>query len=230
MPTALITGASSGLGLALTRALAQDGWDLVVDARGADRLHRATAGLPAVHRHPGDVTDPGHRAELVAACRELGGIDLLVNNAGGLGPSPLPTLGEFPLPALEELYRVNVVAPLGLIQLSLPLLAACGGVIVNITSDAATAVYPGWGGYGSSKAALEQIGAVLGAECTGSVRVYSFDPGDLRTPMHQAAFPDDDISDRPLPESVVPAFRSLLAERPGNGRYQAGDLVPGARA
>ena len=222
MPTALITGASSGLGRALATDLAQDGWDLVVDARDADRLHAALAGLgPKVHAIPGDVTDPSHRQVLAEHATEL---DLLVNNAGGLGPSPLPPLCEFPLAALEELYRVNVVAPLGLIQLTLPALSARNGTIVNITSDAASAVYPGWGGYGSSKAALEHIGAVLGAESTGGLRVYSFDPGDLRTPMHQAAFPDEDISDRPLPETVVPAFRRLIERRPPNGRYTAADL------
>ncbi|GAB6899517.1 SDR family NAD(P)-dependent oxidoreductase [Kineosporia succinea] len=224
MPVALVTGASSGLGRALAAALADAGWDVVVDARGASRLTKALAPYPNVHRHPGDVTDSRHRRELIAACTELGGLDLLVNNAGGLGPSPLPALGEFPLSSLEDLFTVNVVAPLGLIQLALPILAERDGTIVNITSDAASAVYPGWGGYGATKAALEQIGAVLGAECTGSVRVYSFDPGDLRTPMHQAAFPDEDISDRPLPESVVPAFVKLLEERPSNGRYSADDL------
>ncbi len=135
--------------------------------------------------------------------------------------------GRNPPRALEDLYRVNVIAPLGLIQLFLKTLAAHSGTIVNITSDAASGVYPGWGGYGSSKAALEQIGAVLGAECTGGVRVYSFDPGDLRTPMHQMAFPGEDISDRPLPESVVPAFRRLIQERPPNGRYPAADLSEG---
>ncbi|GAB3243915.1 SDR family NAD(P)-dependent oxidoreductase [Kineosporia babensis] len=222
MPTALITGGSSGLGLALTTALAQDGWELVVDARDADRLHSAVQHLgPNVRALPGDVTDPAHRQALAALVPEL---DLLVNNAGGLGPSPLPALCEFPLAALEDLYRVNVVAPLGLIQATLPALSRRNGTIVNITSDAASAVYPGWGGYGSSKAALEQIGAVLGAESTGSIRVYSFDPGDLRTPMHQAAFVGEDISDRPLPESVVPAFRQLLERRLPNGRYAASDL------
>jgi NAD(P)-dependent dehydrogenase (short-subunit alcohol dehydrogenase family) len=222
MPTALITGASSGLGLALTRALTREGWDLVVDARHAGALTAAVQDLgPSVRAIPGDITDPAHRQALAEAAGDL---DLLVNNAGGLGPSPLPRLGEFPLTALEDLYRVNVIAPLGLIQLFLGNLAERSGTIVNITSDAAGAVYPGWGGYGSSKAALEQIGAVLGAECTGGVRVYSFDPGDLRTPMHQSAFPGEDISDRPLPETVVPAFLRLIGERPPNGRYQASDL------
>ncbi len=224
MPTALITGASSGLGLALTTALAQDGWEITVDARDARRLTEAVGGLGAkVHALAGDVTDPAHRQALA---EQAGDLDLLVNNAGGLGPSPLPALCEFPLGALEELYRVNVVAPLGLIQLTMPGLAARNGTIVNVTSDAASAVYPGWGGYGSSKAALEQIGAVLGAESTGSIRVYSFDPGDLRTPMHQAAFVGEDISDRPLPETVVPAFRRLIERRPPNGRYSAADLKP----
>lgn len=225
MPVAIVTGGSSGLGRALTTAFAEDGWEVVTDARDAARLQEAVAGLgPRVHPVVGDVTDPQHRAELAETAERLGGIDLLVNNAGGLGPSPLPTLCEFPLNSLEELYRVNVVAPLGLMQLTLPLLAARNGTIVNVTSDAASAVYPGWGGYGSSKAALEQVSAVLGAESTGGVRVYSFDPGDLRTPMHQAAFVGEDISDRPLPESVVPAFRRLIENRPPNGRYSAADL------
>jgi NAD(P)-dependent dehydrogenase (short-subunit alcohol dehydrogenase family) len=225
MPVALVTGASSGLGLALTMALAQNNWDVVVDARNAEALYQATQHLgPQVRAIPGDLTDPAHREALAEAVKDL---DLLVNNAGGLGPSPLPTLGEFPLGALEDLYRINVIAPLGLIQLFLKTLAERGGTIVNITSDAASAVYPGWGGYGSSKAALEQIGAVLGAECTGGVRVYSFDPGDLRTPMHQSAFPGEDISDRPLPETVVPALLRLIGERPPNGRYQASDLREG---
>jgi NAD(P)-dependent dehydrogenase (short-subunit alcohol dehydrogenase family) len=224
MPTGIITGASRGLGLALARALAADGWRLVVDARGADDLTHATAGLPNLTAVPGDVADPEHRRALVAAAGER--IDLVVNNASLLGPSPQPPLATYPLDVLEQVYRVDVLAPLALVQLALPRLPA-GGRILNVTSDAAVEPYPGWGGYGSAKAALEQLSAVLAAEHP-SLRVYAVDPGDMRTRMHQEAFPGEDISDRPPPEDSVPALLALVSGDVPSGRYRAADL--GVRA
>ena len=230
MPVAMITGASRGFGKALAEDLARDGWDLVIDARDGSALGLAAEAVSAAGREArvravsGDIAEPAHRAELVAAARELGGLDLLVNNASLLGPSPQPTLDAYPLDVLETVYRVNVIAPLGLIQLALPLLVASHGTIVDVTSDAGVEGYEGWGGYGSSKAALEQLSNVLAAEQPG-IHVYWFDPGDMRTQMHQEAFPGDDISDRPLPETVVPQLRTLLREVPPSGRYRAADLV-----
>jgi NAD(P)-dependent dehydrogenase (short-subunit alcohol dehydrogenase family) len=229
MPVGIVTGASKGLGLALARSLADDGWSLVIDARSAEALEEARADLAArgaaVAAVPGDVADPGHRSALVEAARGLGGLDLLVNNASELGPSPLPALADYPLAELERVYRVNVLAPLALVQLALPLLrAGGGGRIVNVSSDAAVEAYQGWGGYGSSKAALEQLTAVLAAE-EPDVRVYAVDPGDMRTAMHQAAFPGEDISDRPPPEASVPGLRRLIDGHQPSGRYRAGDLA-----
>jgi len=229
MPVALITGASRGFGAALARDLAADGWDLVIDARGSAALDQITAELSAtgarVASIAGDITDAGHRQALVdAATERFGRLDLLVLNAGALGPSPQPTLDRYPLDALAEVYLVNVVAPLGLVQEALSLLLASQGAIVAITSDASVEGYEGWGGYGSSKAALEQLANVLAAE-QPTLPVYRFDPGDMRTQMHQDAFPGEDISDRPLPETVVPALRSLLFNRPPSGRYRAADLL-----
>jgi NAD(P)-dependent dehydrogenase (short-subunit alcohol dehydrogenase family) len=232
MSVAIITGASRGLGEALAAALAGAGWRLVLDARGGDALRAAAARLAErtrVTAVPGDVTDAGHRTALLAAADELGGADLLVNNAGILGPSPQPPLARYPLDALRAVYEVNVLAPLALTQLALPGLRWRGGAVVNITSDAAVEPYPGWGGYGSAKAALEQASRVLAAE-EPAVRVWWVDPGDLRTRMHQEAFPGEDISDRPLPQTVVPAFLRLLAERPESGRVRAGDLLAEAGA
>jgi NAD(P)-dependent dehydrogenase (short-subunit alcohol dehydrogenase family) len=223
MPVAIITGASRGLGLALATGLTEAGWRLVVDGRDAGALADAAGPLGA-RAVPGDVTDPAHRAALVATAGELGGADLLVNNAGILGPSPQPRLGDYPLDVLRDVYEVNVVGPLGLIQLALPGLRARGGAIVNVTSDAAVEGYEGWGGYGSAKAAVEQASNVLAAE-EPAVRVWRVDPGDLRTRMHQEAFPDEDISDRPLPETVVPAFLRLVTERPESGRVRLADLA-----
>jgi NAD(P)-dependent dehydrogenase (short-subunit alcohol dehydrogenase family) len=225
MSTAIITGGSRGFGLALATDLVRDGWNVVIDGRDADAVHAAAHRLgPNAIPVPGDVTDAAHREALVAAAWELGRLDLLVNNASELGPSPLPTLRRLPLDVLEHLYRVNVIAPLGLVQEALPLLEGRDGAIVDVTSDAAVEAYDGWGGYGSSKAALDQLSAVLGVEEAG-VRVWSFDPGDMRTQMHQDAFPGEDISDRPEPASVVPALRRLLADRPPSGRYRASDLL-----
>ncbi|MFI5589286.1 SDR family NAD(P)-dependent oxidoreductase [Amycolatopsis sp. NPDC051758] len=220
MPTALVTGASAGLGRALAAALVSRKWTVVGDGRDAAALSSAAReiGFTAV---PGDVADPAHRAALADACPSL---DLLVNNASSLGVSPLPPLARYPLAELEDVYRVNVFAPLALAQLLLPALTASRGTIVNVSSDAAVEAYEGWGGYGSAKAALDQLTAVLGAE-NPDLAVYAVDPGDLRTAMHQRAFPGEDISDRPLPETAVPAFLRLLAERPPSGRYRAADLL-----
>ncbi len=218
--TALITGASRGLGFALAKTLAQQGWNLIIDGRDAQALHTASAALSRwtdVIMLPGDIADPHHRAELSGAA--AGGLDALVNNASTLGPSPLPALLDYPLDALEQVYRVNVVAPLGLIQALRGTLRP-QAVIVNVTSDAGVEAYPGWGGYGSSKAALEQLSAVLALENPGW-HVYWVDPGDMRTQMHQDAFPGEDISDRPLPETSVPGFLTLLDGKLPNGRYQA---------
>ena len=230
MAVAIITGASRGLGLALTAGLAAAGWRLVVDGRNAGDLAEAVESVTGggqVVAVPGDVTDPAHRLALIAEADRLGGVDLLVNNAGILGPSPQPALADYPLGALREVYEVNVVAPLALIQLALPDLRARRGAVVTITSDAAVEAYPGWGGYGSAKAAIEQASQVLAAE-EPDLRVWWVDPGDLRTRMHQEAFPGEDISDRPLPETVVPAFRRLLAEAPPSGRIRLAALLTGA--
>ena len=230
MATAMVTGGSRGLGRALVGALIQRGWTVVTDARDANALEvlkREAVGPGLLVAEAGDVTDDAHRRRLAEIVEEMGGIlDVLVNNAGGLGPSPLPALAELPLESLEELHRVNVVAPLGLIQHLLPALRRSGGAVVNITSDAAVEAYPGWGGYGSTKAALEAISAVLRAEEEG-LRVYAVDPGDLRTDMHQAAFPGEDISDRPRPETAAPGLVALIESgRPG-GRYRLSDLAAG---
>jgi NAD(P)-dependent dehydrogenase (short-subunit alcohol dehydrogenase family) len=218
MAVAIITGGFRGLGRVLAADLAADGWDVVVDAR---HLTNVPTGVTAIE---GDVTDPAHRAALVAAADRLGGIDLLVNNASTLGATPLPRLAGYPLASLRDVLETNVVAPLALVQLALPLLRRAGGAIVNVTSDAAVEGYEGWGGYGASKAALDQLSNVLAAE-EPDLRVWAFDPGDMRTQLHQDAFPGEDISDRPQPESVVPAFRCLLAQRPPSGRVRAAELT-----
>lgn len=220
--TALITGASRGLGLALAHGLARAGWALMIDARGVEALEAAHAELTAlttVRALAGDVTDRAHRRALAATARELGGLDAVVNNAGILGPSPQPALLDYPLDMLEEVFRANVVAPLGVLQAVRDELKP-GACLVNITSDAGVEAYPGWGGYGSSKAALEQLSHVLAAE-RPDLRVYWVDPGDMRTAMHQAAFPGEDISDRPLPEDSVPGLVALLSGDAPSGRYQA---------
>jgi NAD(P)-dependent dehydrogenase (short-subunit alcohol dehydrogenase family) len=224
MPVALITGASRGLGRAIARSLNERGWSMVIDARGADDLAAVAAELPNVRAVAGDVTDSWHRAALADAVESFGELHLLVNNASHLGPSPQPQLADYALSDFAEVYRVNVTAPLALIQQVLPSLLANGGTVVNVSSDAAVEAYAGWGGYGSTKAALDQLTAILGAE-QPTLRVYAFDPGDMRTEMHQRAFPGEDISDRPEPESVVPSFLRLLEERPPSGRYRASDLT-----
>jgi NAD(P)-dependent dehydrogenase (short-subunit alcohol dehydrogenase family) len=224
MPTAIVTGASRGLGLALARVLAGWEWRLVIDGRDAADLTSARAVLSErteVIALAGDVADEAHRRDLIAAAGP--GFDVLVNNASTLGPSPQPALADYPLDALEAVYRVNVLAPLRLAQLALPLLRE-GGRIVNVTSDAAVEPYEGWGGYGSSKAALEQLTAILAAEHP-DLRVYAVDPGDMRTRMHQEAFPGEDISDRPPPEESVPGLLPLVHGELPSGRYRARELA-----
>jgi NAD(P)-dependent dehydrogenase (short-subunit alcohol dehydrogenase family) len=219
MPNAIITGASRGLGLALARALAADGWRLTIDARTAGELERAARELGRVSEVvalAGDVADPAHRQALVSAAGD--GIDLLVNNASALGPSPQPPLATYPLDVLERVYAVNVLAPLALTQLLLPR-AARNATIINISSDAAVEAYPGWGGYGSAKAALDHLSATLAAE-RPDLRVYAADPGDMRTQLHQEAFPGEDISDRPLPETAVPGLLALIRGDHASGRYR----------
>jgi NAD(P)-dependent dehydrogenase (short-subunit alcohol dehydrogenase family) len=224
MSVALVTGASHGLGRAVTRALVARSWRVVVDARGRDDLLELAAELgPGVMPIPGDIAEPSHRAELASAVRGLGRVDLLVNNASTLGSSPLPPLARYPLDALDDVLLTNVLAPLGLIQLVLPELRVARGAVINISSDAAVEAYPGWGGYGAAKAALDHLSAVLAVE-ESDIGVYAFDPGDMRTAMHQAAFPGEDISDRPEPETVVPALLRLVDDRPPSGRYRAADL------
>jgi NAD(P)-dependent dehydrogenase (short-subunit alcohol dehydrogenase family) len=219
--TAIVTGASRGLGLALTRELAQRGWHVIADARDGERLERALAGAATVTRIPGDVADPGHRKEIAEAAPD--GVDLLVNNASALGPSPQPALAGYPLAELERVYAVNTIAPLALIQLLLPGLRRRHGRIIDVSSDAAVEPYEGWGGYGSSKAALDQLTAVLAAE-EPDVRVYACDPGDMNTDLHQQAFPGEDISDRPAPETVVPALLRLIEGDLPGGRYRAQEI------
>lgn len=232
MPVAIITGASKGLGRALAEALAGRGWDLVLDARTVEVLEETVAGLRAygtrVTAVPGDVTDAGHRAELVAAARRLGGVDLLVSNASALGAEPLVRLDALPLEGLRRALEVNVVAALALVQEALPLLRVSGaGAVVTVSSDAAAEAYETWGGYGASKAALDHLAAVLGVEEPG-LRVWAVDPGDMATDLYAAAVPDDD-EPRPAPARVVPAFLRLLDERPASGRYAAPSLPAGRR-
>src|SRR4051794_7399189 len=226
--TALVTGASRGLGRALATALGADGWHLVLDARDGDRLAAAVATLPFPDRVTalaGDVTDPEHRAALAAALPDR--LDLLVNNASDLGPSPLPPLADLPPDVFARVLAVNTVAPLALFQAALPALGRAGGRVVNISSDAAAEAYAGWGGYGASKAALDQLSAVLAQEHP-ALRIYAVDPGDMNTDMHQAAFPGEDISDRPAPETVVPALLRLAEDDdpPPSGRFRAADVAP----
>ena len=223
--TALITGASRGLGLALARGLASDGWMLIIDARGAEALEAARAELDRQTRVvalAGDVGDEAHRRALAMAAQSEGGLDLIVNNASMLGPSPQPALLDYPIDVLLEVYRTNVIAPLALLQAARTALKT-GARVINISSDAGVEAYPGWGGYGSSKAALEQLSAVLAAE-NPDLRVYWVDPGDMRTQMQQEAFPGEDISDRPLPEASVPGLMALIEDDHPSGRYAAREL------
>jgi NAD(P)-dependent dehydrogenase (short-subunit alcohol dehydrogenase family) len=228
--TALITGASRGLGLALATALAREGWQLIINARGQAALaqaHHDLEQLTTVTAVSGDISHKAHRQALAIAARAAGGLDLVVNNAGMLGPSPQPALLDYPLDVLEKVLRVNVVAQLGVLQAVASTLKP-DARIINITSDAGVEPYAGWGGYGASKAALEQLSAILAAELAErqpKVRVYWVDPGDMRTQMHQDAFPGEDISDRPLPEESVPGLLALLHGDWPNGRYQAPKLI-----
>jgi len=223
---AIVTGGSKGFGRALTAALLDRGWTVVADARRAEDLAATAAALNSSRliAVPGDVTDPAHRAALIVAAMDAGPLRLLVNNASRLGPSPQPALADYLAAELRDVYTTNVFAPLALTQAALPALTANDGVVVNLSSDAAVEPYEGWGGYGSSKAALDHLTAILAAENPG-IGVYAFDPGDMRTEMHQAAFPGEDISDRAEPESVVPALLRLLDTRPAAGRYRASDLL-----
>jgi NAD(P)-dependent dehydrogenase (short-subunit alcohol dehydrogenase family) len=226
---AVVTGGSRGLGRALTVSLVRGGWHVVIDARDPVRLTEMVAeiGIPhAVTAIPGDVSNPHHRMQLAEAANAVEGVDLLVNNASVLGPSPQPCLAEYPLNVLEQVYAVNTLAPLALFQVLLPQLARRSGRVVNVSSDAAVEPYPGWGGYGSTKAALDQLTAVLAAEHP-QLRIYAFDPGDMATDLHQQAFPGENISDRPSPDSVVPALLALAEADLPSGRYRAAELVVG---
>jgi NAD(P)-dependent dehydrogenase (short-subunit alcohol dehydrogenase family) len=226
MRTALITGASRGLGLALARTLARRGWNLIIDGRDAARLRAVRdelAPLTHVAAIAGDVSDPAHRDELAVLARGHAGLDALINNAGELGPSPLPSVLDMDPASLTRLFDVNAVAPIALLQRLRDVLKPAAR-IVNVTSDAAVHAYAGWGAYGASKAALEQLSSVLAVE-RPDLRVYSIDPGDMRTDMHQAAFPGEDIGDRPLPEARVPAVVRLLEELLPSGRYEAAALL-----
>jgi NAD(P)-dependent dehydrogenase (short-subunit alcohol dehydrogenase family) len=233
MPTALITGSSAGLGRALAAALAARGWDLVLTARGHSALAdvsrtltaRTSPGGAAVHAVAGDVADPGHRAELVRQIRRRGNLDLLVNNASTLGPTPLRPLSDWQPDELDDVLRVNFTGPFALTSALLPALAAARGTVLSISSDAAVEHYPGWGGYGASKAALDHLTLTFGVENL-DIACYAVDPGDMQTAMQQAAFPGEDISDRRRPEEVVPILLDLITARPGSGRYR----VDGHRA
>jgi NAD(P)-dependent dehydrogenase (short-subunit alcohol dehydrogenase family) len=225
MPVALVTGGSAGLGRALVTALVGAGWDVVTDARHGERLTALASTLgPRCRAVTGDVVEPRHREQLVAEVAALGpGLDLLVNNASTLGPTPMPGVADLDPESLDDIWLTNVVAPLALTQALLPALRVAGGLLVSISSDAAVEHYEGWGGYAASKAALDHLTLTIAAEQPW-LRAYAVDPGDMRTAMHQAAFPGEDIGDRPLPETVVPHLLALVRERPASGRYRAHDL------
>jgi len=228
MPVALVTGGSRGFGRALSIDLAMDGWALVIDGRDRSALQQTADHLIGLGAHTvaiaGDVADPAHRSALIESAGDLGSLDLLVNNASTIGPSPLPRIEDYPLDALRQVYEVNVLAPLALLQAALPQLRRSQGTVVSLSSDAATEAYEGWSGYGSSKAALDQLHRVLAGE-EPLLRVYQFDPGDMRTEMHQAAFPGEDISDRPEPETAVVPLRALLDSGAASGRYRVDEWV-----
>jgi NAD(P)-dependent dehydrogenase (short-subunit alcohol dehydrogenase family) len=217
--TAVVTGGSRGFGRAVARDLVEAGWEVVIDGRDRQAVLDAADSIGAM-AFAGDINDPEHRRRLLDQPR----LDLLVNNAGTLGASPLPSLAGYPLDVLADVFRANVIAPLALVQLARPKLAASSGAVVNVTSDAGAEPYAGWGGYGASKAALDQLTAVLAVE-NPALRFWSLDPGDMRTQMHQDAFPGEDITDRPLPEEAAPAVRWLVTHRPPSGRVRASDLL-----
>ena len=226
--TALVTGGSRGLGRALTLDLLGKGWRVITDGRDGSALDRLRAQAPnpaSLTTVAGDVADAGHRADLMDEVVRWQGLDLLVNNASLLGPSPQPPLADYPLETLSEIYAANVFAPLALTQLAVPHLQRRSGRIINVSSDAAIEPYEGWGGYGSSKAALDQVTNILSAEHPG-LRIYALDPGDMRTEMHAAAFPNEDISDRPEPETVLPALARLIEGDLPSARYRASALQP----
>lgn len=237
MPVGIVTGASKGLGRAIAAALAEHGWSLVIDARDAANLNVVEDALGEITRRgaevvglAGDVSDASHRTQLVDAALALGGLDLLVNNASTLGPSPLPPLARYDLDQLKRVYEVNTFSPLALLQLARPLLHESENPrVINVTSDASVEAYEGWGGYGSAKAALDHIGAVFAVE-EPSLRLWTVDPGDMRTEMHQDAFPGEDISDRPQPESVIPHLLELIDSDLPSGRYRLAELVPATSA
>jgi len=232
MPVAIVTGASKGLGKALAKGLAAQGWSLVLDARGESALARAEdevrgllRGAAQVRAVAGDVTDAGHRRALTATAERLGGLDLLVNNASTLGRSPLPRAADLSPETLRRIVEVNTIAPLALTQETLPLLRrSTDPRVLNVTSDASVEHYDSWGGYGSSKAALDHLSATIAVEEPG-IRVWAVDPGDMRTEMHQDAFPGEDISDRPEPDSVVPALLALVTGDAPSGRIKAVELA-----
>ena len=223
--TALVTGASQGLGYELASALVARGWHVIVDARTPGPLADAAAQLgERATAVAGDITEPAHRRRLIDAVRNAGRLDLLVNNASTIGASPMPPLADIDVATLRSVYDTNVIAPLALVRATLPYLVDVGGAVINISSDAAVEPYEGWGGYGPSKAALDHATAILAAERPG-IGAYAFDPGDMRTALHQAAFPDEDISDRPEASTVVPAILRIIDERPASGRLTVADLV-----
>lgn len=224
-PVAVVTGGSAGLGLALVRALANDGWSVITDGRSADRLAAVSEIDGAVVPIPGDVTDESHRRDLADAVASHGRLDLLVHNASDLGPSPLPPLHTVGMAELHQVWRTNVGAALELTGLLLSHLVGSRGILLSISSDAAVEHYEGWGLYAASKAASDHLTLTFGAE-NPRISAYAVDPGDMRTQMHQDAFPEEDISDRPLPETVVPHLRALLESRPPNGRYRAAEFPP----
>lgn len=219
MPVALVTGGSAGLGRALVHTLSSTGWTVVTDGRDPDRLADATRGLAAVVPVPGDVAHPHHQEALAREVAWHGRLDLLVHNASTLGPLPLRPLREVTTEQLLDTWHTNAAAPLALTRLVLPQLHAASGVVVSVSSDAAVEHYETWGPYAAGKAALDHLTLTLADE--EGLTAYAVDPGDMRTAMHQDAFPGEDISDRPLPEPVAEHLMALLAARPPSGRYRA---------
>lgn len=225
--TALITGASRGLGLAIATALAHEGWQLLLNGRNPKALLQAQNKLSAltkVEAISGDVMDEIHLIQFPQRIAQFGQIDLVINNASTIGPSPQPKLLDYPIETIHQIFHTNVIAPLSLLQKIREYLSQ-KAIIINVSSDAAVEAYEGWGGYGASKAALDHLTAILAVE-QPDWRVYAVDPGDMQTQMHQEAFPNEDISDRPLPEEVaVPALLHLIKVQRKSGRYQAQELV-----